>query len=72
MSNSRTFDGARATSSMALRTSRTFKSPDFPERFDGVDDVVDIFSKPKVSGRNQRHILTGGFFNFAWKKLLQR
>ena len=38
-----TLEGARATSSMAFSTSRTFSSPDFPDKFDGVDEVVDIF-----------------------------
>ena len=68
-----TLEGARATSSMALSTSRTFRSPDFPDKFDGVDEVVDIlFSKPRVTENKQESLLTGGFFNFVPKKLRQR
>ena len=61
----RTFDGGRVTFSMAFSDSRTLNPPDFPDRLDGVDAVVDIFSKLKVGHRNQSHLLTGGFFNSA-------
>ena len=61
----RTLDGGRVTFSMAFSNSRTLNPPDFPDRLDGVDAVVDIFSKLKVDHRKQSHLLTGGFFNSA-------